>query len=484
MNKYRVVVFCLGLLLFGTPAQAQETVEVTVTDFAGLRQAINLANQQSPNTLTQIYIVGKIYWTAPAQTPDPQPIRRVVRISGGIFSEAEDGGGSNLFIVESSGKLTVTDSKFVDISSVNFGPIIFSNQGELALENVTFTSVSGSGICLRFGCTPSQSPIIYNGAQGKLTLKGVRFENSGSETDPSWGTAGSNGILANEGTAELVRTQVFLSHNRWEQPLYNSGFMRLQNSSFLVRNYPATPVLDLLETTEGAQTESVNSVFEGFTGTWCGQVESLGHNSTSAPDCTWASPGDEVGTSTGLIWREIRNRFNLIPDAGSSIVDTADSSWCPDDGREIFDGDGNGSVTCDRGAWEHQRMTLADGGANGLYFDPNQNGHYVYVLDNYFNTLVVWNTFDRAGNQAWILATGELIEGKSMIAEAYTNENGELTPLGPRNVDRDLFWGTIQLQLDSCGRGKFTFNSDLPDFTSGQFEIRRLAYVRQIGCDD
>jgi hypothetical protein len=97
---------------------------------------------------------------------------------------------------------------------------------------------------------------------------------------------------------------------------------------------------------------------------------------------------------------------------------------------------------------------------------------------------VIWNTFDTAGNQAWIFAIGQLAGGRLMIADAYINENGELTGSGPINIDRDNPWGTIQLELDSCESGTFKFDSDLPGFTSGQFQIRRLAYVSQLGCDN
>jgi hypothetical protein len=475
-------IFSLALLVWVASVQAQETVEVTVRDFAGLKQAINLANQQSGNTLTRIYVVGQIYWTAPTQTPDPAPIRGAVKISGGIFSDADDGGGSNLFIVESSGKLTVTDSKFVDISHANFGPVIFSNQGELALENVTFTSVRGSGICLRFGCTPSQTPTIYNGVNGKLTLNGVRFEDSGSRANPNWGTKDRNGILANDGTAELVRTQVFLSHNRWEQPLWNSGFLRLQNSSFLVRNDPDIPSLDLLEVADGAQTESVNSVFEGFTGAWCDQVVSLGHNSDSSPECQWASAGDIVGAPTGLILRRSADAFDLVPGADSALVDSADGDWCT--ATAIFDGDGDGIAACDRGAYELRRTRLAEGGINGFYNNSEHDGNFVYIQQTDYTNLVVWNTFDADGNQVWVYGVGEFVNGRSVVAKAYINRAGGFAPDGLGAAIEAEHWGELEVDMESCTNGIVTYRSELPEFGSGQFPIERLAYVKQLGCVD
>ncbi len=477
--KHSAWITGLLLLLCMTSGQAGETFEAVVTDFASLKQAINDANQRSADTLTSIRIMGRIVW--PPFGDDPAFIvQKNVSITGGTFGE--DGGGTGLFLVESSGKLSVDGSEFVDITHGGIGPIIFANEGELTLINVVFTSVAGFGGHCRPICGPTQSAIIENGATGKLKLVGVRFADSGSRMG-----AGSpdltNGILANEGTAEVIRTQVYLGDNQWEEPLVNSGFLRLQNSSFMVRNDPNIPSLSLLVSLPGARTESVNSVFEGFTGTWCAQVESLGHNATSSPECAWTSSADTVGAPTGLIWRRGGDGFNLVPSAVSAIVDSADENSCADTG-EIFDGNGDGVAGCDRGAYELPPTSLAEGGINGFYFDPGQDGHYVYVLETDYTTLVVWNTFDRDGNQVWVYGTGELVNGRSVVAKTYINRTGGFTPGGLAAPVDDEIWGQLEVDMESCTRGHVAYRSELPEFGSGQFPIERLAYVKQLGCID
>ena len=236
---------------------------------------------------------------------------------------------------------------------------------------------------------------------------------------------------------------------------------------------------------------------------WCADAISLGHNLIDKETCEFNSAGDLTGVSTGLLPLSIEGRngsgdlgpsFSVfLLGAASLAIDSANPEFCKTKGvlsffsslaNNYFDGDGDGIATCDRGAIEYIHTGLSDGGANGLFYDPNQDGHYVYVLDNNANTLVVWNTFDVNGNQAWIFATGKLANGKSLIADAFINEIGVLTEKGPENVTRDKLWGTIQLELDSCNKGKFFFTSDLPGFTSGQFELKRLAVITQIGCQD
>jgi hypothetical protein len=172
-----------------------------------------------------------------------------------------------------------------------------------------------------------------------------------------------------------------------------------------------------------------------------------------------------------------------VPSAASSVIDSADAAWCPD-GYEIRDGDGDGLATCDRGARELEPTRLAEGGINGFYFNPDEDGHYVYVQQTDFTTLVMWNTFDADGNQAWIYGTGKLEAGRSVMAEAYINRTGGLTPDGLlTDVDAEA-WGELQIDMDSCARGIVAYRSVLPEFGSGQFPIERLAYVKQLGCVD
>ena len=99
-----------------------------------------------------------------------------------------------------------------------------------------------------------------------------------------------------------------------------------------------------------------------------------------------------VGMPAGLIWRRNSaegDQFDLVPSAASSAVDSADAAWCPE-GHEIRDGDGDGLATCDRGARELEPTRLAEGGINGFYFNPDEDGHYVYVQQTDFTTF-----FDR-----------------------------------------------------------------------------------------
>ena len=104
--------------------------------------------------------------------------------------------------------------------------------------------------------------------------------------------------------------------------------------------------------------------------------------------------------------------------------------------------------------------------------------------DNDCNTLIVWTTFDQDGNQAWVYGTGELVEGRSVIAETYINRNGGFSLDGEITPSEAEFWGTLEVDMTSCAKGLVRYTSQLPAFGSGQFPVERLAYVKQLGCVD
>ena len=224
-----------------------------------------------------------------------------------------------------------------------------------------------------------------------------------------------------------------------------------------------------------------------------GPVSSLGHNLVVDETCALNGPEDLQGVPTGTFPLSLEETAHglqpVIGLAGASpAVDSANAVYCGQfdirGNARIIDGDNDGVRACDRGAVELSQRRLTDGGINGLYHVPDHDGHYISMLDNVHNLLVIWNTFDREGNQAWVFATGELVNGRSMVASAYTNENGILTDVGPIDTELAVPWGTLTIELESCDRGRMIFATDRPDFVSGEFEFRRLASSRHLGCSE
>jgi hypothetical protein len=144
----------------------------------------------------------------------------------------------------------------------------------------------------------------------------------------------------------------------------------------------------------------------------------------------------------------------------------------------------DGVALCDRGAVELQPATLVNGGINGVYYDPGADGHYITILDNPYNTLVMWNSFDKDGNQYFVTGTGELEMGRSLVADAYTTVSGGTSPEGEILPAQAVHWGTLVVDMISCSEGTLAFHSDFPEIGSGQVNLVRLVYVKQLGCVD
>ena len=136
------------------------------------------------------------------------------------------------------------------------------------------------------------------------------------------------------------------------------------------------------------------------------------------------------------------------------------------------------------GAVELQPVHLVNGGINGVYFNPDADGHYISIIDNPYNTLIMWNSFDQDGNQYFVHGTGELVQGRSLIADAYINVSGSTSPEGEIVPAQELHWGTLEVDMISCNEGTLAFSSDFPEIGNGQVRLQRLVYVKQLGCVD
>jgi hypothetical protein len=251
------------------------------------------------------------------------------------------------------------------------------------------------------------------------------------------------------------------------------------------------------------QTEIGNSIVSGFDADWCGDVESLGHNLVDNPDCTFNSDGDIVGQPADMLFVPVEADWNpggrevlrhaLVPLAESRAIDSGGPYACSSGGlvsqlRNPDDGDGDGISACDRGAVERIPSTVDKGGINGLYFNPDADGHYVYIAETTHNTMVMWTTFDSRGKQAWIFGIGDEVTpsgglvGFLLPTDAYINLNGKVRLDGTLKPAESLPWGTITVRMTSCNQGRLIYESNRPGFGSGQFEFERLAFINQVGC--
>ena len=483
-NVLLVVAF---LIFYITPAVAEEH-RLLVNDMEELAQAILDANARPESDHTIVAIGGGEWIKVPSDTELPI-ITSHVSLSGTIYGE-DDNGPKQLFKIGPSGKVKLS-GRIIDfvVRSADGMKGFIENEGEL-LVDAEFKFVRSIYSCGgRLGtCFGGDTPVIFNSEYGRLNLEGAVFE----EEDYSQ-TFAKTIFIENRGSATLKEVQVYLPNYNWPTPIINSGYLSLHNVSMV--NQPGQREDErhsAVETTEGGVTESVNSVYGGFSGDWCDTATSLGYNISDSSECSWSEEGDITNTGTGLIWRDDYRltkglppgRSALVPTRISAAVDSAGEQFCPE--KVIFDGNGDGIAHCDRGAIELRPLGLgdSDGGINGLFYNPEADGHYLQVLQTDFTTLVVWNTFDKDGNQAWVYGTGELVDGSSLVAETYINVNGGSFHNGEFTPSEAVYWGRIELEVHTCTDGAVAYYSNYPGFGDGSFNVRRLGYVKQLGCVD
>lgn len=486
---------CLVLFPSFVFAQSPNFIFVPAGDVAALSQAIVEANKLPIEQATAIVVDGQFSFSAENPLPAIEGNMTIQGHPGpGIF---QGQGPEQLFFVAANARLGLLNIELKDFSLNHRGGGLIENLGELDMRKVQLSSVASEVVCLSKGCTPVM-PAITNRSSGVVKMNQVSFVDSGGTRNSLFGVG--TGLIVNEGNMVMVNLQLYLSERGWHAPLINSGSMTFVNSSFKYAGFAASSALNLIDPDRTGTARFTNSVFAGFSGEWCQKATSLGYNLNDAANCAWSKKGDLVGVPAGLLWRPVEVHWSsadepeilttaLVPLAASAAVDSASADSCQavtlfSDRRVITDGNNDGQAGCDRGAVELSPIGLAEGGVNGLYFDPDADGHYLYILENDFSTLVVWTTFDPEGHQVWVYGLGELKNGRSLIANTYINRNGRVTLNGDIEAAQEEHWGSLEVDMTSCTEGMVGFHSDLPEFGSGQFSIQRLAFVKQLGCFD
>jgi hypothetical protein len=490
----------LGLMILfsgALSAQNPEYVLIRNGDVEALRDAIENANKQPGDTKTDILLSGDFHFSAQSEMPriDAEISISSFDAKARILGPKEDLDPANapteLFQVNEGGKLTLHNLVIADLL-LRAGEGLIQNSGELRIQHVVFSAVSGSIWCGNMGPCHQTQAIILNHSSGLLELDSVSIENSGVL---SLNGVFNGGVLSNSGEAFITNTQLYLTDQNWgwTAPFYNSGKLEVNSSSFFHRPSESSYKLALFRNETDAIATVTNSIISGFYGNNCEVVTSLGHNLHSEDECNWSSDGDITGVTTGLMWRPVEARWSsanspiltraLVPSAASAAKDSANPETCSPfhllgGRRNLLDQE------CDRGAVEASSSGLGEGGINGLYYNPEADGHYIQIMQTDFLTLVIWNTFDVDGNHVWVFGTGQLVDGRSVIAETYINRNVIVLPEDPMPDTETEYWGTLEVDMNSCVNGTLAFHSVFPEFGSGQFPLTRLAYVKQLGCVD
>jgi hypothetical protein len=122
-------------------------------------------------------------------------------------------------------------------------------------------------------------------------------------------------------------------------------------------------------------------------------------------------------------------------------------------------------------------------GQSGSWFDPTHNGEgYALHWAEPKLAIVTWYSYDSQGNQYWMLGTGELDgQGRLNVSDVHSTRGARFgAAFDPDDVER-FAWGTITFEL-GCAGGSAHYESVLPPFGSGDFDLTRLTSLREVAC--
>ena len=339
---------------------------------------------------------------------------------------------------------------------------VICNNGSLTLENVTFKGWSFPLLCERTdGIGGGCSTVDLISSSGSLVLRNVVFADSSMDSAP---------FITNAGTLEI----------------YNSTIANATGIGPRIFTYTASA-----PGSPSATMKIANSLFAGSSRLCAvaSAVSSFGGNVGTDSSCGFsANGGDKVVSDLALPAAGAHG--GLVPTVqigfGNPAYRAGVAQYCAaTDARGVT----RNTTNCDAGAYESGGGLglVTSNGMNGLYYVPGiANGHYVSVQRIHDNkdVLVFWDTFDRNGNQAWIFGVGTLTSDRHIHASMARTLGGVLQQGGPPTGAKASDWGTVDIDLTNCSAAQFSYQSDLPEFGSGQFPLTRLAFESAVNCGD
>lgn len=125
---------------------------------------------------------------------------------------------------------------------------------------------------------------------------------------------------------------------------------------------------------------------------------------------------------------------------------------------------------------------MAYAGQSGSWYDPSHAGEgFTLQWMSRNEAALIWFTYDDQGNQYWITGVGSR-EGDQIVFPMMRSTSGPSFGPGydPGAVD-SKDWGQLVMDLD-CDGGIAAYESELPEFGTGELELSRLSNLSQPAC--
>lgn len=136
-------------------------------------------------------------------------------------------------------------------------------------------------------------------------------------------------------------------------------------------------------------------------------------------------------------------------------------------------------VPCQTGA-----TVSALAGRSGSYYAPSRSGEGIFVEflpDGH--VVVIWYTFDAAGNQLWIVSGAAQVSGNRVVLQMLYPEQS--TRFGAQFNPAEITlspWGTVTLDFTGCDTMRFSYDSTVAGYGSGGYDYVRLTRPLGTSC--
>lgn len=129
------------------------------------------------------------------------------------------------------------------------------------------------------------------------------------------------------------------------------------------------------------------------------------------------------------------------------------------------------------------REVAGHAGQSGSWYDPTHAGEgFALHWAAPSQAIVTWYSYDAEGNQYWMLGVGQLDdEGRIHFPDVHATRGARFgSAFDPDDVER-FEWGTLTFEL-ACEGGSADYQSVLPAFGSGRFDLGRLTRLDEVAC--
>lgn len=121
-------------------------------------------------------------------------------------------------------------------------------------------------------------------------------------------------------------------------------------------------------------------------------------------------------------------------------------------------------------------------GQSGAWFDPTHDGEgYFLQVINESQAVVFWFSYDKSGDQLWMIGVGNIEGSKIIFPEMLSPHGGKFGPdFDPEDVEYPT-WGSLEFDFSTCNAATANYSGP-SEFGSGTLSLTRISTLWGLDC--